>query len=46
MTAFRGKFSWQALGWVHRVSGVLILGFGIVVLLSLLPLKQNLGIEF
>jgi threonine/homoserine/homoserine lactone efflux protein len=46
MTAFRGKFSLQALAWVHRVSGVLILGFGIVVLLSLSPLKQNLGIEF
>lgn len=41
-----GKFSLQTLGWVHRVSGALILGFGLVVLLSLSPLKQNLGIEF
>lgn len=46
MTLFRGKFNLQTLGWVHRVSGALILGFGIVVLLSLSPLKQNLGIEF
>jgi threonine/homoserine/homoserine lactone efflux protein len=46
MTAYRGKFSLRALGWVHRVSGVLILGFGIVVLLSVSPLKQSFGIEF
>jgi len=46
MTAFREKFSLDALSWVHRVSGVLIVGFGIVVLLSLSPLKQSFGIEF
>jgi threonine/homoserine/homoserine lactone efflux protein len=46
MTAFRGGFSLRTLGWVHRVSGVLILGFGVVVLLSLSPLKQALGIQF
>jgi len=46
MTAYRGKFSMRTLGWVHRVSGVLILGFGIAVLLSLSPLKQSFGIEF
>jgi threonine/homoserine/homoserine lactone efflux protein len=46
MTAFHGKFTLRTLGWVHRVSGVLILGFGIVVLLSLSPLKQSFGIEF
>lgn len=46
MTVFREKFSVGALGWIHRVSGVLILGFGIVVLLSLSPLKQALGIQF
>ena len=46
MTSYRGKFSLRTLGWVHRVSGVLILGFGIAVLLSLSPLKQRFGIEF
>lgn len=46
MTAFRSKFSLRTLGWVHRVSGVLILGFGVIVLLSLSPLKQSFGIEF
>ncbi len=46
MTVFREKFTLDALGWVHRVSGVLIVGFGIAVLLSLSPLKQSFGIEF
>ncbi|MBM2805830.1 MAG: Lysine exporter protein [Deltaproteobacteria bacterium] len=46
MTAFRDKFSLDALGWVHRVSGVLIVGFGIAVLLTLSPLKQAFGIQF
>ncbi len=46
MTVFRGKFDLRTLGWVHRVSGVLILGFGVIVLLSLSPLKQSFGIEF
>jgi len=46
LTAFRDKFSLRVLFWVHRVSGVLIAGFGVVVLLSLSPLKQSLGIAF
>lgn len=46
MTAFHGKFTLRMIGWVHRVSGVVILGFGIIVLLSLSPLKQSFGIEF
>ena len=46
MTAFRGKFSVRALGWIHRVSGALIAGFGIVVLLSLSLPRQSLGIQF
>jgi len=37
ITAFRGRFSLRFLGWVHRVSGSLIAGFGVVVLLSLSP---------
>jgi len=44
MTAFREKFSLDALAWVHRVSGALMVGFGIVILLSLSPLKQAFGI--
>ena len=44
MTAFRERFSLDALSWVHRVSGALIVGFGIAVLLSLSPLKQAFGI--
>ena len=46
VTLFRHKFSLQTLGWVHRISGALILGFGIAVLLSLSPLRQHWGIEF
>ena len=44
MTAFREKFSLDALAWVHRVSGALMVGFGIAILLSLSPLKQAFGI--
>jgi threonine/homoserine/homoserine lactone efflux protein len=46
LTAFREKFSLRIVGWIHRVSGALIAGFGLVVLLSLSPLKAMLGIEF
>ena len=46
LTAFRDKFSLQVVGWIHRVSGALIAGFGVVVLLSLSPLRQALGIQF
>jgi threonine/homoserine/homoserine lactone efflux protein len=46
LTAFREKFDLRFLGLVHRVSGVVIAGFGIVALLSLSPLKQSLGIQF
>jgi threonine/homoserine/homoserine lactone efflux protein len=46
LTLFRMSFSSGFLGWVHRVSGVVIAGFGIAVLLSLSPLKQALGIQF
>jgi threonine/homoserine/homoserine lactone efflux protein len=44
MTAFREKFSVDALAWVHRVSGALMVGFGIAILLSLSLLKQAFGI--
>jgi threonine/homoserine/homoserine lactone efflux protein len=46
LTVFRHKFSVEVLGWIHRVSGALIAGFGFIVLLSLSPLKATLGIQF
>jgi len=46
LTAFRDKFTLNTLGWIHRVSGTLITGFGVAVLLSLSPLRQALGIQF
>jgi threonine/homoserine/homoserine lactone efflux protein len=46
LTLFRLKISHGILGLVHRISGVLIVGFGITVLLSLSPLKQALDISF
>jgi threonine/homoserine/homoserine lactone efflux protein len=46
LTAFHQRFSLQFLFWVHRVSGMVIAGFGIVVLLSLSPLNKSLGIQF
>ena len=46
MTTFPDRFSLQTLGWIHRVSGALITGFGLAVLLSLSPLRQALGIQF
>jgi threonine/homoserine/homoserine lactone efflux protein len=44
MTTFRNRFDLRFLGWVHRVSGALIAGFGVIVLLSLLPLTESLWI--
>jgi threonine/homoserine/homoserine lactone efflux protein len=46
LTAFRERFNLRILGCVHRVSGALIAGFGLVVLLSLSPLRSLLGFEF
>lgn len=46
LTAFREKFSLRIVGWVQRLSGALIAGFGLVVLLSLSPLQAMLGIKF
>lgn len=45
LTAFRERFSLELLGWVHKISGVAIAGFGLVVLLSL-PMKQLTGAGF
>jgi threonine/homoserine/homoserine lactone efflux protein len=46
LTTFRNKFNLRFLGWVHCVSGLLIAGFGVIVLLSLSPLAQVLGWRF
>ncbi|MSP36908.1 MAG: LysE family translocator [Deltaproteobacteria bacterium] len=46
MTVCRSKFDLRLVHWVHRISGVLIGGFGIAILLSLTPLKAMIGIEF
>lgn len=46
LTLFRLNISTGFLGWVHRVSGVVIVGFGVAVLLSLSPLKQTLHMNF
>jgi len=46
LTLFRLNISHGFLAWVHRISGVVIVGFGIGVLLSLSPLKQALNITF
>jgi threonine/homoserine/homoserine lactone efflux protein len=35
VSAFRAKFNPHALRWVNRVSGVIIIGFGLLALLSL-----------
>lgn len=34
LAAFRDRFSLRLLGWIHRISGGMIAGFGAVVLLS------------
>lgn len=46
LTTFRDRFNLKILGWIHRVSGAVIAGFGVVVLLSLSPIGKNLGIQF
>lgn len=46
LTACRGNFNLRVVHWVHRISGVLIAGFGVAILLSLTRLKTLVGIEF
>jgi threonine/homoserine/homoserine lactone efflux protein len=46
ITVFRDRFNLRFLGLVHRVSGGFIAGFGVIVLLSLSPLSESLGIRF
>ena len=46
LTAFHHRFNLRFILWVHRVSGAVIAGFGVVVLLRLGPLRQALGVQF
>jgi threonine/homoserine/homoserine lactone efflux protein len=46
VTLFRDAFSARVLGMIHKVSGSIIAGFGLIVLLSLAPLKATLAILF
>ncbi|HEY7715072.1 MAG TPA: LysE family transporter [Candidatus Binatia bacterium] len=46
LTTFHHKLNLRFLYWVHRVSGVIIAGFGVLVLLTLSPLGAKLGIRF
>jgi threonine/homoserine/homoserine lactone efflux protein len=46
LTAFRDKFSMRVLRWIHKISGLVIASFGVVVLLSLIPIKSTLGSRF
>jgi threonine/homoserine/homoserine lactone efflux protein len=46
LEAFHEKVNLRFLFWVHRVSGSIIAGFGVIVLLSLSPLGRALGLKF
>jgi threonine/homoserine/homoserine lactone efflux protein len=46
VTLFREHFSLAILGWIHRLSGGIIIAFGIGALLSLSPLKSIMDIGF
>jgi hypothetical protein len=44
LTTFHNKLNLRFLLCVHRVSGAIIAGFGVVVLLSLTPLRHVVGV--
>jgi hypothetical protein len=46
MSFFRDAFSARVMAMIHKVSGTIIAGFGLIVLLSLSPLRAALGIHF
>ncbi|MGZ8453915.1 MAG: hypothetical protein ACXWZE_17680, partial [Candidatus Binatia bacterium] len=46
LTLFRLNISNGFLAMVHRVTGIMIVGFGVVVLLSLSPLKHAVNFTF
>ena len=43
LALFRDWFSHRTLGWIHKISGAVIVGFGIVVFLSLW--QSKLGVQ-
>jgi threonine/homoserine/homoserine lactone efflux protein len=45
LTIFHERFNLRLLFWVHRVSGVVIAVFGVIVLLSLSPWSEGLGFK-
>jgi threonine/homoserine/homoserine lactone efflux protein len=44
LTVFRDRFNLRLLWWIHRISGIGIAVFGMVLLLSISPLQVALGI--
>jgi threonine/homoserine/homoserine lactone efflux protein len=46
LSLFHDIFSARVLGAVHRISGTIIAGFGVILLLSLTPLEAALRIRF
>jgi putative LysE/RhtB family amino acid efflux pump len=44
LTVLRWNLSSGQLSWIHRLSGVAIAGSGVIVLASLSPLKQAIGL--
>ncbi len=44
IAAFREKFSRSGLRWIHKISGTIIAGFGLAILLTLL--LSSLGLSF
>jgi threonine/homoserine/homoserine lactone efflux protein len=46
LTTFRGRFNLRVLGWIQRLSGALIAGFGFAVLLSLSPVAAMFEMSF
>jgi threonine/homoserine/homoserine lactone efflux protein len=40
LTVFRERFNLRLLWWIHRISGIGIAAFGVVLLLSISPLKS------
>ena len=46
LTLCHNVFSARTLGRIHKLSGTIILGFGVIVLLSLSPIRAALGLRF
>jgi threonine/homoserine/homoserine lactone efflux protein len=46
LTLFHDFFDARRLALIHKISGTIIAGFGLIVLLSLSPLRGALGIQF